>query len=322
MANLLIALGSSAGIIAVALLGFALYERSVAARTRQRLLAIRPEAASQHAASNVVRARSEFSLAVEAYERAMAASSRVAEPSVIGASGTTLEAPLPPTHIQDLEQQKDRTRTELLDAQRLWESVRPSADVDASVSLWSGFGVLRGWQFGPVGFERAFVRTEHIIDPSCWAVWEVKRMRFGLALGAETQRLALFGAAVPTDRVGEILGQGMGGGEVAFRPGFSPQRWWRRSRRLPEAQLATDKLLALRSVDAEIDRGSRKAVDSALEDEMGQPVDTVASLGDMDGLLSVLAGGPSLLVGAWWGTEPTAELLAGSAHTAWRHVED
>lgn len=313
------------GLLTAMVVVFALYERVVSARDRAGLLGLRPEAPSQHAAANVVRARSQFSAAVEAYERELAdvqpelqLSDAAGSSLFAGRQGGTEVEVRNGDRLAQLEQHKDVARTQLLDAQRLWESVRPTADADAAVSLWAGFGVLRGWQVGPIGFERAIIRCEHSIDPECWAAWETRRMRFGFALGAESQRLALFAAAVPTNRLGELIGKGMGGSEVALRPGFSPLRWNRRRGRESDPKRATELLLSLRDLTSELAPMARLAVNDAYAGELGEPIENVRSLGDMEGMLSVLSGGPALLVGAWWGKEPAAQLLAGSAHTAWR----
>lgn len=317
----MIPLLSAVGIVLLGIGAFALYETSAARRDRDRLAALKPEAASQTAAANVVRARSEFTLAVEAYERGMAnahSSSRVVETSggSLFAADETLIEPNP--ELDRLEAAKEEARNVLLNAQREWEQVRPLSDADAAAELWSGHGVLRGWQIGPIGYERAFIRLEHILDSTCWGCWETRRFRWGFALGAERQQLAMFAAAVPIDKVEQILSQGMGGAEFALRPGFSPQRWWRRRRRMPAPRRATSTLLQTFDLAEGPDEPTRSSVRKAFEVEMGQAPETVGSLGEMDGVLSVLASGPSLLVGAWWGTEPKPRLLAGSAHTGWR----
>ena len=316
------------GIVLLGVVAFALYETSAARRDRDSLLALKPEAASQAAASNVVRARSQFTLAVEAYERGMAnaqSASRVVETSggSLFAGDDSLRAGDelvldPNPELDRLELAKEEARNELLAAQREWEQVRPLSDADASAELWSGHGVLRGWQLGPIGYERAFIRLEHVLDSTCWGCWETRRFRWGLAIGAERQQLAMFAAAVPIDKVEQILSQGMGGAEFAVRPGFSPQRWWRRRRRLPAPRRATSTLLQTFDLAEGPDEPTRSSVRKAFEVEMGQAPETVGSLGEMDGVLSVLASGPSLLVGGWWGTEPKPVLLAGSAHTGWR----
>ncbi|MFT7601541.1 MAG: hypothetical protein ACI8TP_004500 [Acidimicrobiales bacterium] len=315
-------LSSPIVVIALAIFGFALYETTAARRERQSLLRVAPEAASQHAAAGVVRARARFSTAVEAYEMAMANAPDLV--SVAESTGPSLFRPAAETPfagsslgIEQLEANKEIARTELLDAQRLWESVRPSVAPDAAISLWTGYGVLRGWQLGPIGFERAFVRCEHILDPTCWAAFELKRMRWGFALGAESQRLALFAAAVPTERVAEILSQGLGGAEAALRPGFAPTRWWRRRGRLPAPRRASGALLQTFDLADGLDEPTRAVVRKAFEVEMGDTPENIRSLGDLDGVLSILAGGPSALVGVWAGPQPQARLLAGSAHTSW-----
>lgn len=330
------------------LVAFAVYESSGARRQRRAIVSLRAEAPGQRAATAVVRARGEFSHAVEAYEAAMATvESLVSSPlervgvgGSAGSSGGSLftehrAAPLhPPTEpgptgaipfggavsqndIALLEQRKEVARTRLLDAQRLWDSVRPAQGPESPLELWSGTGVLRGWQLGPIGFERSFVRCEHVVDPECWSSWEVKRLRLGFAFGMEEQHLALFSAAVPVERLGEILGRSLGGPEFACRPGFSPMRAWRRARRIPEARRAAFSLLTTRTADQKTDAATRATVRNAVEVELGRPLDELRSLTGIQGVMSILASGPSGVIGIWAGRTPQAELLAASAHTAW-----
>ena len=113
----------------------------------------------------------------------------------------------------------------------------------------------------------------------------------------------------------------MGGAELAIRPGFAPLRWWRRRRRIPAARRATYSLLATRELDHRTDEATRFSVRTAVEAELGHSIDQVRTLGQVDGVLSVLAAGPSLMVGAWFGRTPQAELLAASAHTSWHATE-
>ncbi len=330
-------LAGLAGVFLVAVAVFAMYESSAARRQRRAIVGLRAEAPSQRAAAAVVKARGEFTEAVEAYEMAMAGVAasvgrpleRVSAGGVSGGSSLFGEdhlfdqspnGPSPMVGLADiaeLEHRKEIARTNLLDAQRLWDSVRPSHGPESNLDLWSGSGVLRGWQVGPIGFERAYVRCDHVVDPDCWSAWEVKRLRVGFAFGMEEQHLAIFAAAVPIERVGEIVGRSMGGAELALRPGFSPLRAWRRVRRVPEARRAAFSLLTTRTPDQATDIATRATVRNAIEVELGQPLDSVRSLGGVDGVMSVLASGPSLMAGAWFGRSPQAELLAASPHTAW-----
>lgn len=338
-------LGSVVGVYLLAVVVFASYESSAARRQRRTIAGLRSEAPSQRAAASVVRARGEFSHAVEAYETAMAGlgsavgrpldritvgGSSGGSPGALGGSLFGNDRPVAPiigrasepvvldlNDIADLEHRKEIARNNLLDAQRLWDSVRPAHGPESPLDLWSGTGVLRGWQVGPIGFERAFIRCDHVVDGSCWAAFEVKRLRLGLALSMEEQHLAVFAAAVPAERMGEIIGRSMGGAEIAARPGFAPLRTWRRARRIPEARRAAFSLLTTRTPDQAIDRATRATVQNALEVELGQPLDGLRSLGGMTGVMSVLASGPSLTLGTWGGRSPRAELLAASSHTAW-----
>lgn len=342
---LVLVLGSVVGLYLLAVVVFASYESSAARRQRRAITSLRAEAPSQRAAAAVVRARGEFSQAVEAYETAMAGlgsavgrpldrvtvgGSSGGSPGALGGSLFGNDRPAVPiigrasqsvvldlNDIAELEHRKEIARNNLLDAQRLWDSVRPAHGPESPLDLWSGTGVLRGWQVGPIGFERAFIRCDHVIDASCWAAFEVKRLRVGLALSMEEQHLAVFAAAVPAERMGEIIGRSMGGAEFAARPGFAPLRSWRRARRIPEARRAAFSLLTTRTPDQAIDNATRATVRNALEVELGQPLDGLRSLGGMTGVMSVLASGPSLSLGFWGGRSPQAELLAASPHTAW-----
>lgn len=329
MAVLLTILGTVLGCICAAVLVFAVYESGRARRQRQAFLRLRNDTVSHQAAAEVVSARAEFGQAVEEYEEAMTGAQRTIDVTsgagsvaISGGSGGLFESvDAPPVQagpsIADLEHRKDEARARLMNAQRAWEAVRPSSGPSSTLDLWSGNGVLRGWQFGPIGFERAFIRCEHVVDPDCWAAWEVKRLRLGFAFGAEEQRLALFAAAVPIDRMTEIVGRAMGGTEVALRPGFAPLRWWRRNRRIPAARRATYSLLTTRELDHTTDDATRFTVRSAIETELGQSIDDIRELGDVDGVLSVLAAGPSVALGFWTGRSPAAEMLAASPHTSW-----
>lgn len=325
---------SPVAVVLVGLLGFIAFESSAARRDRDGLLKLNPEAASQHAAANVVRARSQFSQAVEAYELGLALAEqstvRTSAQQLVGVGdartggggdtffGTSDVVSGAGASVPELEYAKEVARTQLLDAQRLWESVRPSPGPDSEIDLWFGHGVMRGWHLGPIGFERGFVRVEHVLDPTCWAAYEVSRMRWGVAVGIENQRVATFSAAVPIERVPEIVSQGMGGGEMALRPGFSPQRWWRRRNRLPAPRRATSALMQTPDLAEGPDDPTRAAIQRAFEIEMGESPTELRSLGEMEGVMSVLAGGPSVMLGAWWGPDPEPHLLAGSPHTSWR----
>ncbi len=336
MSSFSTALAVTGGVLLVfmfcGIVGFAVHESSTAKKQRRAFVAQRSESASNRAASEVMAARSAFAAVVQEYEQALAGATQTIDVTAGSAGGagprsgaTSTFADLaegPPSNgVAELERRKDEARNRLIAAQQRWEAVRPTAGPSSEIELWSGSGVLRGWQFGPVGFERAFIRCEHVVDPACWASWEVKRMRFGFALALERQNLALFAAAVPIDRMTEILGRAMGGFEVAFRPGFSPARWWRRTRRMPEARRATYSLLTPTSPDYAVDDATRATVRNAIEAELGAPIDSVDSFGDVDGVLSVMAAGPTLAIGLWGGRTPAAELLASSPHTAWYDTE-
>ena len=209
-------------------------------------------------------------------------------------------------------------REALIDAQRLWESIRPRHDTDARVGIWSGRGWLRAWQLGPVGFERLMVRSDHLLDPRCWVLTEYRRIRFGFGLGAESVSVALFAAATPSRRLDPLIRELQRGPEVALRPGTAPLRWWRNTRRSQIAQAASQAVMADRRLAHGADPMTTAAVWAAVREDFGEDATTTALPGLAGPIAVAHTSGPSLLIGAWWALRPRARLVAASSHVVWR----
>lgn len=339
------------GAWAIVVVLFLVYDLVVSRKERSALLSLGIPFVVRQAMQGVLIARNAFADAVDRYEDAVARldtsvesveSSQTASAGSAGASGRAASAPggapseqpgdplTPgvdaifgdrPKDLLQLEVDKGAARERLLDAQRLWDAIRPGEVPDARHDLWMGSGFMRGWQFGPIGYERAFVRLDHLTDASAWAIWEIRRPRFGFGLGYERQRLALFCLRTSTRQLSTLLGQAFDGPEFAFRPGISPTRTWRRLRRDPMARKANRALLKRHELGQLItgpDPETRAIVTAAFEAELGQPLGQIESLPPGPGLLSIHTKGPSLSFGVWTGPRPIAEMRASSGHTAWQ----
>lgn len=271
----------------------------------------------------VLTARSRFTESVRRYERA------IAEPAVQDArqpAGGLFNAPssIPETDsasLEQLERDKIDAREQLVSAQRLWENSKPPQQAGSALQLWSGAGIMRGWNLGPIGFETVVLRVDHTVDDTCWSAWRMSRLRVGFALGAERQRLALFIIGAECDSMRKLLQRGLGGVEVAFRPGFVPSRTWRRTRRDDASKAsiaavlrgATSKGLVHSPHD-----GDRAAVAAGYEYELGRSLGQVEVLPTTDAMLAIHTKGPSVALGVWGGRNPRARLVASSTHTAWQ----
>ncbi len=341
------------GAWAVIVVLFLIYDLVVSRKERTALLSLGIPFVVRQAMQSVLTARNAFADAVDRYEDAVArldtsiespqaasagpGSSRAvgaptgASEDPSGASAFGDAEPLTPgvdaifgdrpRDLLQLEVDKGTARERLLDAQRLWDAIRPGEVPDARHDLWLGSGFMRGWQIGPIGYERSFVRLDHLTDPSAWAIWEIRRPRFGFGLGYERQRLALFCLRTSTRQLSTLLGQAFDGPEFAFRPGISPTRTWRRLRRDPMARKANRALLKRHELGQMIagpDPETRAIVTAAFEAELGQPLGQIEALPPGPGLLSIHTKGPSLSFGVWTGPRPVAELRASSGHTAWQ----
>lgn len=312
-----LAAGVLAWLIVVVL--FAIYDAIAGRKERRSLLAVSTPPVIGRALDSVLASRTEFAGAVKRYETALAR-----QRSTVGA--TTSDAPatpgsqLFPTELPDLEAAKETSREKLLDAQRLWDAVKPGEGPESDVDMWMGFGFMRGWQIGPFGYERMFVRMDHAIDSTCWVVWEFRRPRFGFGLGYERQRLALFCVRADEQTLPQLVGRAFDGHEVAARPGFVPSRVWRRFRREDSAKAANKALLARHQLSDLIsgpDQPTRRIVAAAFEAELGEKLDRITALPPGPGILSIHAKGPSLSLGAWTGRTPAPELRASSGHKTW-----
>ncbi len=310
-----------AGVIAwlVVVVLYATYDAIAGRKERSTLLAVSTPPLVGRALDSVLKSRTEFASAVKRYESALARN----RPTV-GASSTGPERSpsrsLFATELPDLEAAKEAARERLLDAQRLWDAVKPGHGPVADIDLWMGFGFMRGWQIGPIGYERMFVRMDHAIDSTCWVVWEFRRPRFGFGLGYERQRLALFCVRTDEKTLPSLVGRAFDGHEIAARPGFVPSRVWRRFRRDDEAKSANKALLSRHQLSDLIsgpDQATRRVVTAAFEAELGNKLHNIRALPAGPGILSIHAKGPSLSLGAWTGPTPEAELRASSGHKTW-----
>ncbi len=304
-----ILLAVTAGVVA-----FGIYELASSERIEASLRAHHTDGASNHAFDAVVAARSHFSDAVRAYEAALSHASQLA------LSGR----PQSPEQgdLMELEQTKNEARDQLLDAQRLWESVKPTRGPSSPADLWFGTGSLRGWMLGLVGYERAFIRLDHAVDPDCWAVWKISRFRFGLGFGVESQHLALLASGADIRQLGNLVSHGFDGSEFAFRPGFSPMRWYRARTQPMWSRVASRILLDGTPGRAAImwgaDKTIRSKVTDAFEVELKTPLSEMGRMPIDDSVLTTASKGPALIAGAWTGRRPHPRMLTGSNHTTWR----
>ncbi len=279
---------------------------------------------TQHAFGVLLAARSRFTTAVASYEQAL---SRQGARLPVGVGvddvrpGDVVAEPGP--ELLAAEQAKDRARTELLDAQRLWAAAREHEhDVaEPTLPLWTARGVLVGANLGPVGWEHAVLRYTHLLDDDCWAVYALSRPRFGLALGAEVQRLGVAAAGVGTDGVESLTTLAFSGPEAAARPGLVLGRRWRWFRRSEPTRSAVAAQLADASVSRALDArstGLSEEMRAAYAAEFGVPITPDLDLGLDRGLLGIHTKGPSLLLGAWTGPRPRVRLVAASNHAGWK----
>lgn len=300
--------------VTAVVVAFGLYELASSERVEESLGSYRSDSASNHAFDAVVAARSRFAEAVKAYEVAVSHASQLA------LSGR----PQSPEHgdLLELEKNKDEARDHLLDAQRLWESVKPDKGPSSPADLWFGTGRLRGWMLGIVGYERAFIRLDHAVDPNCWAVWKVSRFRFGLGLGVENQHLALLASGADIRQLEGLISHGFDGSEVALRPGFSPMRWYQLRAQPVWSRAASKILLGGTPGHAAVmwggDEAVRAKVTDAFEVELKTPLAELGRMPIDDSVLTTATRGVAFLVGAWTGRRPHPHLLTASNHTAWR----
>lgn len=318
---------------------FVVVDLLLAQSERKRLRSVRREPAVASAVSEILLARDNFARVVSRYEATVAAQSRIMSRAGDGQQGAVdpigglydegnlteihpeLELDIESPEIQDLLVEKDRARERLLEAQKLWDMVRPGAGPAAACQIWFGSGIMRAWQLGPVGFERMYYRFEHAVDSSCWSVFESRRLRFGFGLGVERLSLAMFAAGAAGQDLDELSGLALGGSEFGLRPGFVPTRAWRRMRRSAEAKAANNALLGQRSVDGLVTgltTPQRAAAVRAFEVELGERLTPSTLLPPGPALISVITKGPSLMVGAWTGRTPNPIIRASSDHGAWQ----
>ena len=301
-------------VVVALVVAFGLFELSQSEQFERALKSSNADAVSSRAFDAVVAARSRFSSAVKAYEVAVSKASQLA------LSGR----PVGPEHedLVELELQKDTARDRLLDAQRLWESVKPSSVPASPLDLWFGSGQLRAWMLGPIGFERSFIRLDHAVDASCWAVWKVSRFRFGLGLGVERQHLAILASGADIRQLENLLSHGFDGSEIAIRPGFAPLRWYRLRTQPVWSRKASEILLKGTSGGRMVMWGAnddvRAKVADAFEVELKKPLSQMGRMQIEDSVLTTASSGTALIFGAWTGRRPHPHFITGSNHTTWR----
>ncbi len=306
------------GAVLLLVLAYGLMAERQHRRRRRSLRHIARPPAPDIAYRAVVNARSAFTRSVQAYEEALASTSASAgSSSVLSGDLTSSDADL-----ETMERRKDQRRTRLLEAQRIWEEVRPASEPASPVPVWIGAGELRGWSLGLIGHEATFLRFEHALDPTCWVVLETRRFRFGPAIGAERLRLGVVVEGADITQLTDLLQVAMGSPEVALRPGTSVVRAFT-ARRVGGASLFS----ALRGA---ADSSSRLYVNGFDQDVRQQSLaylsgihgldldQTNAGLAGFDRIrLRITSSGPALLVGVWFGRRPSARIMAGSNHQAW-----
>lgn len=293
---------------------FVIHEAITGDQTERALGNYRSDTASNRAFDSVVAARSRFSNAVRAYEVAISKASQLA------LSGS----PVGPEHedLVGLELEKDEARDRLLDSQRLWESVKPPKGPSSPLDLWFGTGSLRGWMLGFIGYERAFVRLDHAVDPSCWGVWKISRFRFGIGFGAERQHLAVLASGADIRQLENLISHGFDGSEVALRPGLAPWRWYRLRTQPPWSRKASQLLLEGTSGGKAVmwgaDESVRSKVIEAFEVDLKMPVSQMGRMAISDSVLTTATSGVALIAGVWTGRRPHPHFITGSNHTTWR----
>ncbi len=309
---------AGAGLLVLSIAIFAALTERQHRRRRRSLRHIARPPAPDIAYRAVVNARSAFTRSVQAYEEALASAS-----ASTGAS-SVLAGDFASDHVEleTTERRKDQRRTRLLEAQRMWEEVRPASEPTSSIPVWIGAGELRGWSMGFIGHEASFLRFEHALDPTCWVVVETRRFRFGPAIGAERLRLGVVLEGADITQLTGLLQVAMGSPELALRPGTSLVRAAAR-RRLAGRDLFT----ALRgSVDSSsrlyvrgFEHDIRQRSLAYLSNIRGLDLDqnNAGLVGFNDTKLRISSSGPALLVGFWAGRRPSAKIMAGSNHQAW-----
>ncbi len=268
----------------------------------------------------VVNARSAFTRSVQAYEEALAAAGNARSGAGSGLPGDSR------TQAEDLktmESRKDQRRSRLLEAQRMWEDVRPAVGADSPVNMWLGAGELRGWSLGLIGHETALLRLQHAVDTGCWVVVETRRLRIGPAFGAERLTLGIVIEGASIEQLTGLVQLAMGSPEVAVRPGTSIVRLLTR-RRLREKALFEALRRSVRSGNSQyldgfgpmVERLSLRHLSQAGALNLDQAHAGLA--GHTDTLnLRISSSGPAFLFGAWFGRRPAARVLASSNHQTW-----
>lgn len=259
----------------------------------------------------VEKARLRFASAVRSHDQALESGDRVLAGSALGDQKSA----------EELDAEREAARQRLKAAQQALDEAQPGHGPDSRVHAWFGSGLMRGWQLGPVGRERFWIRFDHALDPECWVLYSVARWRFGLGLGGEHQRLSLQALRASADQLPILVRTALDGRELALRPGLAPSRLWYRLRRPRSSQVADRALLrrgaVARLVDPPDDAVRSRAL-IALGHEVGERLDAFDVLPKGPGLLRIVVSGPAWLFGAWSGPAPEVRIHASSGHGTWQ----
>lgn len=319
-------------LVVLVVLVVALLDRTWARGRRAQLSKALERSETRTAFNELMAAQSLFTAEVLRYEAAIEAENVPA-----GTVRLDIYAPGKQLNPQPLERMKDEPRRRLLAAKQRWEQIRPRPVEDAGPPQWIGFGEIRTWGLFLVGGERAFLRFEHVSDPSIWVTVELARRRVGVGLGVEIQNV---GAAADHADPSLLLAMSQASldhREFACRPGFDVVRTLRRWRSTePYEDLA--ELLRVRSHTSAMWQGSsrddvadaRRLIDqmASLDPELVDPIDADAvdlrtEADQQPGILRCSVAGPTVMLGWWqsWGT-PALTVLGRSPHGEWSKPYD
>ena len=290
------------GVVVAGISVWALVEAVTFGRRRYQYRSLNDDSAMTQAAASVVEARSRLAAVVDAEQRTAS----------IGSGGNR------PRTTEVFDDERGVAREALLDAQRLWEAVRPRRDTAARVGLWSGRGSIRAWHLGLIGFERAIIRCDHVVDPSCWVLREYRRVRIGFGFGVESRSLALFAAGLPSRRIDELMRHLISGPEFALRPGRSPVAVGGSASAIALLRTQPGRCSSTRISPVLPRRRAPK--------QYGQPfAPTSATMSGRGRCRALMRRSgwstpqdPPSSSGHGWGRRPRSRLLAASQHTVWR----
>lgn len=293
----------------------AVHDRWAVRREAARLTASPLDIVDADVSERLAVARSRFSEAVHRHEQALQNGGDRVMAAMVSIEGVAVAKTM-----EELDADREAARAALHDAQQAADALAMGHGPDSRVHAFAGSGLMRAWQLGPIGFERFWLRLDHAVDPRCWVIYEAKRMRWGLGLGAERQRLALQSFRASAEQLPVLVTAGLDGREIALRPGLVPSRVWYRRRR-PSLQRLLDRALLQRarieSLATAPDTALRGTVLAAFADEAGAPLPSLEVLPKGPGLLRIAASGPAWMFGAWTGPRPRLRVVASSGHAVW-----